>query len=59
MKLKQIIEKNVKYNVRIEKLEQKNKKLKTRLAIAEHSSVAINIQAQNNLQSKNTNAFKE
>ena len=46
-KLRQIIEENVKCNVRVKELKQKNTELEARLAIVEQSSVAVDRQSKN------------
>ncbi|RIA95139.1 hypothetical protein C1645_734294 [Glomus cerebriforme] len=47
-KLRQIIEENTRHNVRVEKLEQKNTELKTRLTIIEQNSMTVDGQLKNN-----------
>ncbi|CAG8630589.1 3031_t:CDS:1, partial [Paraglomus brasilianum] len=59
VKLKQIIEENVKRDVRVEELEQKNKELEARLAVVEQSSVVVDGQTQNDSRSEDANASKE
>ncbi|CAG8552667.1 7363_t:CDS:2 [Ambispora gerdemannii] len=59
LKLKQIIKKNVKHDVRVDELEQKNKELEARLAVVEQSSVAVDGQLQNDSRSEDSNASKE
>ena len=46
--LKWIMEENTGHNIRVEKLEQKNKELKTRLAIVEQAFLPVEEQSYNN-----------
>ncbi|CAG8484772.1 4259_t:CDS:2 [Ambispora gerdemannii] len=59
VKLKQIIEENVKCDIRVEELEQKNKELEARLSVVEQSSVVVDGQPQNDSRSEDANASKE
>ncbi|CAG8696803.1 6432_t:CDS:1, partial [Ambispora leptoticha] len=56
--MKQIIE-NVKCDVRVKELEQKNKELEARLAVVEYSSVTMDGQLQNDSWSEDANASKK
>ncbi|CAG8682660.1 9427_t:CDS:2, partial [Acaulospora morrowiae] len=51
--------KNIKHDVIIKELEQKNKELEASLAVVEQSSVSVDGQSQNDLRSEDANVFKK